>query len=87
MVRCLTSKERYRILFFTINLSGDAAKLISKHKSTDSNYEVEWLMLQERYEDTKALIKNYLQNIVDLSKMVKTFFGHLSNEFIERYNN
>lgn len=64
-----TSKKYF---YLQSALSGQAAKLIEDLERTNRNYEVvAWNLLKERYEDSKALIKNNLQLILDTTTLVK----------------
>lgn len=53
------------------SLKGEAAQIISSLSATDDNYKIAWDLLNERYQNKKAIIHSHLKSIFDLPNVPK----------------
>jgi len=64
---CLTNVQRLHYL--KTSLTDDARVVIKNITVTDANYELAWEAVRERYENTRAIVSSYLNNILDAAPM------------------
>ena len=67
-------------------LTGDAARIIRSLGVSDSNYELAWNSLTNRYEDSSSLIHYHTKSLFDLSSITKSSYVSL-RQLIDDTNN
>ncbi|XP_018397730.1 PREDICTED: uncharacterized protein LOC108775780 [Cyphomyrmex costatus] len=60
-----------RLQYLRASLTGDAFKVISALEISDTNYQVAWDLLKERYDNKRAIVQSHIQAILDLPTMAK----------------
>ncbi|KAB0797907.1 hypothetical protein PPYR_09115 [Photinus pyralis] len=65
----LTQVQRF--YYLKSALKGEAAHLLNSLEVTESNYEIAWELLRERYENKKLIISTHVKHIFELPCVIK----------------
>lgn len=65
----INSVQKFQYL--KASLTGDASNVISSLEISDTNYDVAWTLLKERYDNKRVIVQNHIKAILDLPSMTK----------------
>lgn len=78
----LTNVQRF--LYLQSALKGEAANIISSHSATDDNYKIAWDLLNERYQNKKAITHFHVKSIFDLPSIPKESYSNI-RKFLDSF--
>jgi len=71
----LSNVQRFQYL--RASLTGDAKNIINSLEISNTNYDVAWTLLKERYDNQRVIVQNHIKAIMDLPSMIKENYAEL----------
>jgi len=71
----LSNAQRFQYL--RASLTGDAKNIVNSLEISNTNYDVAWTLLKERYDNQRVIVQNHIKAIMDLPSMVKENYAEL----------
>lgn len=60
-----------KLSYLKSSLKDEPANLVRSFETTDKNYEIAWSLLQKRYNNTRRIINNHVQALLEIPKIQK----------------